>query len=401
MLRFLFCTIFLLSYRAPGHAQDRVLPILAWYSIPDSATSVQRYQELKATGINHSFTFHKSADAVARALDAAAKTGVKLIISCPELERRPEETVRRFKEHPALAGYFLRDEPVVADFEGLAKWARRIQAVDTAHFCYLNLLPTYANLQDIKAASYREYVRQYIETVPTQILSYDHYPVVEQDGRYTLRADFYENLEIFADEAQKAGKPFWAFSLAVAHTPYPIPDLAQMRLQLFSNLAYGAQGLQYFTYWTPGKNPNWNFHHGPIGLDGRRTDVYDKVKALNDEIHAYTSVFLGAKVLQVRHLGESIPKHTTRLTTLPGKVLRLEMKGADGGQAGAVLSELQNKGHRYLLILNRDFQQPMQLELALAPGAERMHKDGRSEPASAYSETLMVDPGDVLIYRLE
>ncbi|MBO9620790.1 MAG: hypothetical protein J7539_17335, partial [Niabella sp.] len=36
------------------------IPRLAWYSIPASATSLQRYQELKEAGITISFSFFSS-----------------------------------------------------------------------------------------------------------------------------------------------------------------------------------------------------------------------------------------------------------------------------------------------------------------------------------------------------
>ena len=368
------------------------MPILAWHSIPSDCTTLERFREMKETGITHSFTSYPDADAMQRALDTAQAAGVKLIVSCPELEKEPEATVKRFMNHPATAGYFLRDEPNTESFAELGQWAKRIRATDDAHFCYLNLLPTYASLEALKADSYRDYVHRFDQEVPLQLLSFDHYPVV---GR-TLRPDYYENLEIFSDEARLAGKPFWAFSLATAHDPYPIPDLAQMRLQMFSNLAYGAQGLQYFTYWTPGKNPNWNFHHGPIGLDGKRTDVYDKVTELNREIKALTGVFLGAKVLSVRHTGDTIPQGTTPLAELPASVKKLQTTGT-----GAVVSELQNGDNRCLVIVNRDFNDRMQLDIELDPSAKRILKDGSIVPASLYSSTLMVEPGDVVIYMLQ
>lgn len=42
--------------------------------------------------------------------------------------------------------------------------------------------------------------------------------------------------------------PFWAFALALSHKLdnthfYRIPTLAELRLQVFSNLAYGAQAI--------------------------------------------------------------------------------------------------------------------------------------------------------------
>lgn len=158
---------------------------------------------MKETGITHSFTSYPDADAMQRALDTAQAAGVKLIVSCPELEKEPEATVKRFMNHPATAGYFLRDEPNTESFAELGQWAKRIRATDDAHFCYLNLLPTYASLEMLKADSYRDYVHRFDQEVPLQLLSFDHYPVV---GR-TLRPDYYENLEIFSDEARLAGKP--------------------------------------------------------------------------------------------------------------------------------------------------------------------------------------------------
>ena len=277
------------------------LPILAWHSIPADSTTLERFLEMKDIGINTHFSGYPDADAMERALDLAEQAGIKIIISCPELSEEPEKTVIRFMNHPALAGYFLRDEPNTSAFPELAAWAKRIRATDDNHFCYLNLLPTYAPLDMLQAESYRDYVHRFDQEVPLQLLSFDHYPIVGDH----YRPDWYENLEIFSDEARKAGKPFWAFALATAHDPYPIPDLSHLRLQMYSNLAYGAQGLQYFTYWTPGKNPNWNFHHGPIGLDGKRTDVYDKIKTLNTELQALSGVFLGAEVISVRHTGDS------------------------------------------------------------------------------------------------
>lgn len=378
------------------------MPVLAWHSIPIEETTVERFQEMREAGFNHSFSGYANADEVQKALDVALKTGIKLIITCPELATTPEVIVKRFMKHRALAGYYLKDEPSSDEFANLGAWAKRIQAIDNEHFCYLNLLPTYASLDQLKSQSYRDHVQHYIREVPTQVLSFDHYPVIEGKQGLTLREDYYENLEIFSDESRKASKPFWAFSLAVAHAPYPIPDLAQMRLQMFSNLAYGAQGLQYFTYWTPGKNPHWNFHHGPIGLDGKRTDVYDKVKELNREIHTLAAIFNGAKVLQVRHTGTYIPPSTTRLTTLPAKVSKLEVTPAEGSkQAGALVSEIQKNQHRYLVIVNRDFQKRMGLIISLDSSAKRVMKDGWLVPVATYSDQQFVDPGDMVIYQLD
>ena len=66
------------------------MPILAWHSIPSDCTTLERFREMKETGITHSFTSYPDADAMQRALDPAQAAGVKLIVSCPEPKRNPK-----------------------------------------------------------------------------------------------------------------------------------------------------------------------------------------------------------------------------------------------------------------------------------------------------------------------
>ncbi len=369
------------------------LPILAWYGVSPGESTVERYRELKESGITHNFTFFSSVDELAVAMDAAKEAGIKMIIHCPELEKEPERIVNRFKDHPALAGYFLRDEPGCSAFAELGQWAKRIQAVDNQHFCYLNLFPNYALPEMLGTETYREYVQQFIKDVPLQLLSFDHYPVVaDASGERSLRDMWYENLEIFSDEARKAGKPFWAFALTVAHEPYPIPTLAELRLQVYSNLAYGAQGIQYFTYWTP-EAGTWDFHHAPIDFDTKkRTEVYDKIKLLNAEIKNLSSVFMNSRVVSVGHTGADIPKGTNRLGKLPDAIKFFEVEG------GAVVSVLEKENQSFLVIVNRDFKNSITVKIEGDPKLQRVLKDGTIVPADKYAGQLMVDPGDVLIF---
>ena len=134
--------IFLLSFGIKLFAQDKI-PILAWYSIPAEDATLARYQELKDAGFTITFSHTSKFEDAKKALDLSAAVGIKSIFTCNELQTDPEATVRKVKNHPGLAGYFLRDEPVSSDFPGLAKWAKQIMAVDNKHYCYLNLVPNY------------------------------------------------------------------------------------------------------------------------------------------------------------------------------------------------------------------------------------------------------------------
>jgi hypothetical protein len=368
--------------------ESKQIPVLAWYSIPHDQTTLERYLELREAGITHNLSFFPNAETMMAAFDTAALARIKMVAYCPELKTNTEETVTRFKNHPALAAYMLRDEPNRKDFPELGEWARKIISVDNDHFCYLNLFPNYASEEQLGTKTYKEHVDLFIEEVPIQVLSFDHYPVVGD----SLRANWYENLEIFSEAARKAGKPFWAFALSVAHGPYPVPTIAQLRLQVFSNLAYGAQGIQYFTYWTP-YDTVWKFNNAPVSLEGKRTDSYDRVKQMSAEIRSLSDIFLGAKVITIAHTGNSIPIGTKPLTDLPSPVKNLKTEGT-----GAVVSVMKNGKNDYLVIVNRDFLKPMKLTIDCDKGVFKISKNGSKVEAVVYQSTLEIEPGDIAIF---
>ena len=337
----------------PANVKKEQIPILAWYGVQEN--TIDRYLELKETGITHNLTFFPNVDEMAIAMNAARVAGIKMLVSCPELEKEPEKIAERFKNHPALAGYSLRDEPNRNDFEHLGQWAKRIQAVDDQHFCYVNLFPNYATPEQLGSETYREHVQQFIEAIPLPFLSFDHYPIV-------------------------------------AHKPYPIPTMAELRLQVYSNLAYGAQGIQYFTYWTP-QPGTWDFHHAPIDYDTKkRTEVYDMIKQMNTEIKNLSFVFLHAKVISTAHTGVTIPQGTLRLDKLPDVFKTLDIEG------DAVVSVLEKGDLSFLVIVNRDFQNPLPVTIEASSRLQRILKDGTNVPANRYMNRLIVEPGDILIY---
>jgi len=379
---------------------DGEIPIVAWVGVPQEQISVERFAELKESGINTNMSFYSDLATVEKALDAAQKAGVKIIANCPDLKSDTEKAVRQLMKHPALAGYYLKDEPGADEFSELGAWTKKIQAIDAKHYCYINLFPNYANLQQLFGADakpmpdkdiYAEHVAAYIREVPVPFVSFDHYCVIQTDGKRYLRPEWYKNLEIIASQSKAAGLPFWAFALASSHYDYPVPTLGELRLQLYSDLAYGAQGLQYFTYWTP----NTEFQHGPIELDGKRSVVFDRLKTVNSEIQNLAGVFLGSKQVTVWHTGK-LPAGTRRAQKLPAPVKVLET--SDGG---AVVSLLEKGSRKFLVIVNRDFQNVMKLTFVADETVKKVLKDGSLVPANKYAYTMDVEAGDAAIYTWE
>ena len=371
--------------RAEAKAGERI-PVLAWGGPPASEANVQRFRELAECGFTHSFSGFANADDMARALDAANRAGIKLLVSCPELEAQPEPTVRRFKDHPALGGYFLTDEPSAGDFPKLARWAGRIKAADPDHVIYVNLFPDYANSQQLGVGSYQQYVEQFVKQVPVPILSFDYYPIVGN----SVRDSWYANLETIMAASRASGKPFWAFALSLAHYAYPTPTVAHLREQVYSDLAYGAQGIQYFTYWAvKGLGDG-----APIDPSGKRTPVYDRVRSVNKEIRNLSAFFAGAKVMWVRHTGSSIPAGTRRFEP------QIPVESLTTQGAGAVVSRLNNGERQLLLVVNRDINKSLSVSVRFSNGVvvARVQKNGTEQKLETATFQADAEPGDALLF---
>jgi hypothetical protein len=243
---------------------------------------------------------------------------------------------------------------------------------------------------------YAKYVDRFVADVPTPMLSFDHYPIHRKGADASsdqARGDFYYNLEVCSAAARKSGRPLWAFVLATAHNPYPIPEVSHLRLQAFSDLAYGAQAIQYFTYWTT-KSDTWNFHQGPIEADGSRTPTYERVKQVNAEIQALRGAFLGGKVLSVGHTGATIPSGTSQFSP----VAPVESLETDG--PGAVVSRIENGKRQFLVVVNRDLHKPMPLRVSFDPasGVEVAGKDGALRPVKDAAHAAAIEPGDIAVF---
>ncbi len=375
---------------------EDTIPILSWHCITPDNTSVHTYQELKECGFNLSFPHIYDFDSAKKALDCAAAAGVRVMFMCGALQGSPETIVPQVMNHPALAGYHLRDEPHKNDVPALKEANDKIRAIDPHHFTYINLLPIGATESFMP---YEEYIRYCYGEIETPFLSYDHYGIgtdgtTRPDGSPSrhLGPNYYWNLEVISKAAREMNKPFWAFALSTAHAHYPVPDMSQLRLQMYSNLAYGAQGLQYFTYWNPGTS-QWDFHEAPVLENGKRSHVYDIVRELNAELQSRNFVFMRSKVLSVNHIGKNLPAHTTPLTELPKRVQKLDTKGIH-----AVVSQLKKNDTLYLVIVNADLNHRMELDIDFNGEVQRVRKDGTIVAADEYDGKYILGSGECEVF---
>jgi len=365
------------------------MPIMSWYSIPAEDATLERYQELADCGFNINFSHIRTLDDLKVSLDLAEQVGVKVMATCKELETATDSTIAQIKDHPALYGYFLRDEPVCPSFPELAEWAQRIKDADDSKILYLNLLPNFVDTT-VLTCNYREYVRRFINEVKLPLVSFDYYPVTFGG---ISNNHWYDNMQVIHDESEAAGLPFWAFALSTAHDPYPLPTMASLRIELYTALAYGAQGLQYFTYWNPGTEI-WNFHEAPINQNKERSEAYWLVQAMNKELQARASIFLNSKVVSIAHVGEEMYPGCTRMEELPAHVTKLETSAS-----GAVVSVLEKNGWNYLVVVSRTLDSKTEVAVEFDSKACLMDREGKAVKLAKGENSITIDEGDVAIFR--
>lgn len=390
-LRKIFLTLTALIVGTSISLAEDDMPIIAYIGVPNTQSTEQNFKDFSECGFNVSLHGYANLEEMTKACDIAHRYGVKILGHCPETHQQPEKAAAVMKNHPGFYGYILQDEPSAPEIKELKKEIVRLKRTDSKRCFYINLLPYYEDwvLQHTKTKSYDEYLNTAL-TAETQQLSFDFYPITK-DG---IRNGWYSNLETVRSKCAQKGIPFWGFVLSVPHALYPQPTMGSLRLQVYTNLAYGAQAIQYFTYWTPQPEGENDYHDGPIDRNGKKTKTYFLVQQMNRELKEVARLFYGAKVLSVHHLG-TIPEGTTRLNQTPVNLRSLKVVG----RQGAIVSQIEKNDHRYLAIVNKSHEQPLTIRIQTRNSIPRQVTKQLKE--KAMKDSYRVSAGDILLFKLK
>lgn len=369
------------------YAQE--LPILAFHGVQKEYTSVENFNVMKRAGLKINFSIYKSNEDVKIALDKAELAGVKILIYSDDLVHFPRETVLRFRDHPALFGYYITDEPTSEEFKNVESRITVIKKYDTIHPVYVNLYSNYAQLSQLKKNSYDDYINDFVHSVPVDFISFDNYPLMNNK----IHNNWYQNLEQIRYYSMLTKKNFWAFANATVFDLYSQPTIASLKLQMYSNLLYGAQGLQYFTYWTL-DDENWkknNFKHAIVDSHGRPTVTYNIVQKTNSDIQNYAHVFLGSTVEKVFHTGGEVPIATKKLLSRPSYFKYFNINKP------SLVSYIKNNSKKYIAILNKSLTDIATFVIEPRGYYFYLNDKGKEVLGKSGRQTFKILPGDVLI----
>ena len=170
--------------------------------------------------------------------------------------------------YSSLAGFNFYDEPGPGWFGALAKTLAVSRELAPQLLPYINLFPS-----DDPA-----YYRDFVDIVKPSLVSFDRYPLLSE-GRED--ANYFHNWSIVRDAALRGDVPAWVFIQTLAYNGHREPTAAELLWQVNISLAYGAKGIQYFTYWTPEAARGEGFGPALITVDGKRTSRYYAAQKIN------------------------------------------------------------------------------------------------------------------------
>jgi len=283
----------------------------------------------------------------------------------------PEQAIK-LSEHPAVWGWFVRDEPKEEQFAETGERVKAFHEADLDHPAYVNLM-AWMNLD------------KYLETVKPRFLSYDFYQWWWGPHNHLWR------LEAHRNAALKAGLPLICWIEGNADGRWEMGEKGQtylpdnepkLRQSLYTSLAYGVKGIQWF-------NDFVIFQHakGRKLLPELRRAGHD-VKQLNAELAALGPTLMKLQSVEVFQT-HPLPKRTRLIpedcwVQLTGRHLTLGLF-KDSADTDYVMVVNRDIAHREWAVLQ--FQQPV----------ERVSKFDRAKgewtdlPVRPYDGTTLVD----------
>jgi hypothetical protein len=383
--------------RAAGEAaaakEKPFFPIMAWDMVRDDPAALKQM---------HDCGFTVAGFCRADQLDAVAAAGMKAIVSDPRTrdydwtnvdpavaKKNVESLVAEVGKHPAVFGYYLRDEPSAGMFDGLETVADEVRRLAPGKWPYINLFPNYATAEQLQAKTYEHYLDRFVATCKPPVLSYDHYALM---GDGSLGKDYFRNLEQMRATAIKNKIPFWNIVAGVATFDFRAPTDADFRLQAYTTLAYGGRGISYFTYFTPDVG---NYRMGAVDQFGHKTATWDVLRNVNLQIQTLAPTMLQLTSDRVYHVGTVPPGGHG-----PGEE---SLVTAVAGGDYCVGDFTHADGTSYVMIVNRSTT----ASAACAPTFRKPVKQAlRISPYSASvvpftGENIWLAPGQGVLLKLE
>jgi hypothetical protein len=326
-------------------AATEFFPLMAWDDVENEAT----IRKMSECGVN-SIAFVPP-----RLLDACKKHHVKAIVfdervtpnwDQPFDSKRANsvlpELIKKYNRHSAVYGYHLKDEPDGNQLFELGKSTELVQKLAPGKWPYINLPP---GMGDWYATNY---LQLFVDQCKPPVISYDNYAIGEAvDFSY----GFWANIWDVRSAALRNNLPFHTIILTAAHFNYRVPSAADLRLQMYGSIVYGAKGIAFYKFRSRplavlGAPDLGNFRLAPLDEFDEKTETWYSLRNINRQIQNLAPVLLKLRSDDVYHVGE-IPERNH------GIIETSLINGLDAGDQLIIGEFTHEDGSRWLMVVNK------------------------------------------------
>ncbi|MBQ9097919.1 MAG: hypothetical protein IJY50_00620 [Clostridia bacterium] len=306
------------------------------------------------------------------------------------------------KQWSCIKGYCMWDEPILQ--EHLEETRRMIDYCEQVRpdvLPYTVANPDYNSRCRWEDNAYAPYIDRYLDTIDPAQMSFDYYPVGKKEYDPTLQLDnstMWSDLEIVRRAAQKRNIPMWFAYQAQRypwHKIYYTFHFNMARAMAHAGILYGCKGLECYTEFNGFVDP----------ATGGRGVYFDEQKRLNTELLALGNTLMALNCDRVIHDDTLLPDHPSM------EGLRTPLEESELLESGLVprtsISEhTDSYGNRYLMVLNRDYDQVATMSLKLKNTSHVYAVSKEDGEQSLIAQTaddfhVYLEPGDLKLYRIQ
>ena len=226
-----------------------------------------------------------------------------------------------YKNHPALWGDNVIDEPYSSSYPNTAKAVNAYYAQHPDKLPLVNLFPMYAGEDQLdehmtlkkldivltpfsdhfldQVNRFKAYTSDYINQIDTDYICVDIYPYHSKtvNGKEVKFTDecWVRNLDVLAEACRDTGRDLWVITQAAGLTKDgsennvrwcdEVSDISQ---QAYASISFGSKAIIHALY---GQQGWWDVDSHMIGSDGKPTDTYYAVSEVNSYLKDFAKVY--------------------------------------------------------------------------------------------------------------
>ena len=340
----------------------------------------------------------------------------------PVDDERIRQTVTALKEKKHTVGFYVWDEPF-CDY--LFAEARRqsdiIEACDPEALLFSVFPPSYNPGPTWDNGQYAEAFEEYIRRLEPPVVSMDCYPVgnycglypglVYTDEKQLDDSPMWLDMTVARNLARKYGLPFWFYYQACGVYKTEKLTFPMVRMMMYAGALYGAKGLQSYTLTgtchLPEEGKPYPKKETVLLVTGEKGEFFEDQKRIHREFKALGNTFMALDNKGVYHSGDLqvYGKYGEIYKNYADDIAESEVLEGSLPRRTSVGEFADAYGNRYLLVLNREFELPLEAKIPLK-GSYHIYEVSKEDGIQCLTETaeavsVKLAAGDAVLLRVQ